>query len=338
MTHGILTSEYSENVGQDPMRETLTEQGLIDRCTHNHSPSFLMLSHKSSDVSELIGWEDSPLVADKGRSRIEQSFSSHKLEMKKDDYVYISAESIDRQEFFMSYCGAVEDGTKKRRFTMLGFINNVAYHAGRSCGAISKDDKAQWTIDREALLELESKDFSLMTALSHTQDYLIQYWPEASCNINYIRDCIDELAEYGFLAYHSEQGKGKRSRIYTFLDLPKLLLFAEMLEQSLGFDELPEHKGGIIQRLFNAFFSGWGYNRKGDPDTVPPTTYEESVQARAETSLSWREWIQDSYRSALNGYKSVIKAFGPHDPLTLDVFEEVKRIAQKGRINQRKNG
>ena len=99
-------------------------------------------------------------------------------------------------------------------------------------------------------------------------------------------------------------------------------MLAEVLERRIGYDGLPDHKAAILQKIYNALFSGWGYNREGEPDTQEPTDYAESVAIRQERSWQFWQGFEAAKRAALATYHHFLSIFGPDDPLTLGALGE----------------
>jgi len=236
-------------------------------------------------------------------------------------YVYSCPQSIDRQAVQFELWAALDGDSRSRKWQMtaLGTINNILYQAVKCWGVL---DKGQ--INRQSMLELCKTPVWLMTALCHTADVLSQYWP-GSGNKHTVRTVIDDIKDIGLLDYHSEGGKGKQSRIYTHLDFVGLLLLAELLEKSLGYDSLPEHRGNCVRMLFNAVFPGWGYNREGDADAVEPTDHENSDEVRGwrDTAL---ESAQSIYQRAFDAYHSIKGFFNRNDPVMVENRKDLQRL------------
>lgn len=268
--------------------------------------------------------------------------SPESLNDKGEDYVFFTEqeyiESLAEHEARANIGSIADFWTTKECHTVLGIINNLVYHLGCSCGAVSRNEDGKLTVDRSQLLAIIKRDLRLVTALCHTKEYLEQYWPDAFHGLNRIREMIYILEDAGLLAYESHRSKGKVSRVYTFLDVPALLMLAEILEDRIGYESLPQHGAGLLQKMFNALFKGWGYRRKGVDGQAAPDSYDLSDAERKDTALNWRGWVQGAYDSAVNGYRAIAQAFGEHDSLAQSAFDEVKRLARLGRINQRKTG
>lgn len=237
------------------------------------------------------------------------------------DFVYSDPEA--RRDRRLELAAASQDWTPKRCQTALGVINNLLYHAGACYGAVSRDAGGLLVACREKLISLiQEPAILLKNALASTAEYLKQWWPGASRNINTIRDVIEELQDIGLLSHYSQRGAGKRSRVYNYLDIPGLLLLAEALEKRLGYENLPEHGAALLQKLYNALFSGWGYNREGEPDSQAPRGYEESVAVRRERGWRFRQAAVAAVAAAGAAYHHLRSLFGPSDPLVQAVLED----------------
>ena len=300
-----------------------------------HNPLSYDLMLTNHNLFSIEQWEDDSLT-----HCVEISPSDIIIE--KEDYVSSTVqeylESVDTHESRAVIADGVEFWTQREAHTALGIINNLVYHLGVSCGSVERNEDDELKVDRQKLLSIVGRDFKLVTALCHTRDYLSQYWPAAFHGINRVREMICLLEDMGLLKYESHRRQGKVSRVYTFLDVPKLLILAEVLESRIGYESLPQHGAGLLQKMFNALFKGWGYRRKGVAGQPKPSDYAESDEVRSQSSLAWRDWVRDAYESTVSGYEAIVKAFGALDSLAVDSFEEIKRLARLGRINHLKVG
>lgn len=81
-----------------------------------------------------------------------------------------------------------------------------------------------------------------------------------------------------------------KSRTYTYIDIPRLLILMEATEDYLlhgtdrgreyGLGILPEHRYNSSRLVYEMIFPGFGWNRKGDGSELEPQTLEESLARR----------------------------------------------------------
>lgn len=286
---------------------------------HTHKPfSPVCLTNSKAIISE----DKAPRVMREDLSKMVAQSMPGKA------YVYGDAEARDRRR--LELAAGVNDYSDYRLMTVLGALNFLLFHAANCWGAIIQIDGEglnpgqRIIVNREKFLELIELDrpVAFRCALISHKAYLEEWWPDASHNINLIRELMDDLRDMGLLDYYSEQGNGRRSRIYTGLDIPSLLLLAEVIEKIIGYDNLPDHKAATLQKLYNALFPGWGYNREGEPDSPEPEDYEQSLSIRQERSWQFWQGARAAFQKALETYHHFCSLFGPDDPLTIGALQD----------------
>ena len=299
--------------------ETTTQQALEQSTPYNHFKTMAERGFKTPVLAcgSIQGeWKNT-----------DQGIPDPFLETASNDYMGWSSESLEAQR--IELWAQIETWHPKRIHTALGAINNLLYHASHCFGCVNRDEQGQLKIDRDALIELCDRPIRLVTAFCHTKDYLSKWWPSAFTTDKAVRGVISSIQKMGLLHYESEWQSGRTSRVYDFLDIPGLLILAEALEKALGFDQLPKHGAALLQKMFNALFSGWGYNRRGDAGQSEPETHEDSVIARAERSMDWHGRLSSAWESAVAQYETLKRFLPEGDAVLKGARQDLEQLAKK---------
>lgn len=214
---------------------------------------------------------------------------------------------------------------------MVGIINQLTWHWSNCWGAVKTIDEADadgnvkskpYDCDRDIVQEALATPALLNTSVTSTVNYVKRFWASsvgASCSRATVKRYTAELKELGLLDYDSQfQSVGRaRNRFYTYLDIPHLLLLAELIMERLQAacpDAMPSHWGQFMGWLYDAVFpTGWGWRKKGNPDDVEPETVRDSLMARvwashlARVELSEREPWRGTFRSAVRHLRQVVE-------------------------------
>ena len=208
---------------------------------------------------------------------------------------------------------------------MAGIINQLCWHWADCWGAVKKvrqvvDETLKLvpvSCDRATVQKALRTPASLNTYISSTVDYLKRYWRGVgtASSRSTVKRHTDELRDLELLDYQSEfQSIGRaRNRHYTFLDIPRLLILAELLIDRLQELDvaMPGHWGQFMGWLYDAVFLGWGWRRKGCSETQEPDDEESTGLLRAESSHAARTESENispkriSFRSALRHLDSL---------------------------------
>ena len=240
------------------------------------------------------------------------------------------AENLSRQAFQHEVYSAISEWSSTTLKGFVGVINQLTWHWANCSDAVKKitrktehGTKEQAIgCDRKKVHEALQVSAVLNTSVTSTVNYLKRYW--ASCGAASSRATVkrytETLKEWGLLDYHSEfQSTGRaRNRFYTYLDIPRLLLVAEVIMERLQHMvdttdiPMPSHWGQFMGWLYDAVFAGWGWRKKGHADAVEPATHEESVVERAMAShesrveqVEFEPW-KLSFRSALQHLSNLV--------------------------------
>ncbi len=207
--------------------------------------------------------------------------------------------SEDRREIRSNLAQLVVGRRDSQNKTMLGAIHNLLTDAANSLDVLewqtNRDGDRIHCIggDRTKAKYMVEQSWSLIRAISSTQEWVEELWGsiQTAFSLNSVRRSIDWLRDADLLAYHSEFEAGiyGASRRYTYIDVPGLLLLAEVLEASIGFDSLPSHNMSSIKALHDAVFPGFGYGRTGPSDMGEPDDWETSLEVR-----EWSSWNSDT--------------------------------------------
>lgn len=208
---------------------------------------------------------------------------------------------------------------------MAGVINQLCWHWANCFGAVKKVWRAVGealklvpiNCDRGIVQEALRTPASLNTSISSTVDYLKRFWSGsgAASSRPTVKRYTTELKEMELLDYQSEfQSVGRaRNRHYTFLDIPRLLILAELLIDRLQELDvaMPSHWGQFMGWLYDAVFLGWGWRRKGCSEIQEPDNEDSTDLLRAEASHAARAESENtspqriSFRSALRHLDSL---------------------------------
>jgi hypothetical protein len=213
-------------------------------------------------------------------------------------------ESIDIQRFQTEYSIFASTLRATQCEGFLAIACNLLYWFS-ICGGIAEKTNAGTKFDRQRALALLGEDLRLHVALEHTVQYSQGYWHSGVSRRSLWTRC-NELRDMGLLAWedrdfvpgevycaNGEAQPRAKERVYTHVDVQRLLLLAEALEARLiqlrgaDLDSLPKHRCNFLRMLSNLIFPGWGWRRQGPADTQAPRTYAESVAARLMNSQSW---------------------------------------------------
>lgn len=223
-----------------------------------------------------------------------------------------SATSQERQDFQIEVSAMISEWPSTKLKGIAGVINQLVWHWADCFGATRKAIQKTEYGPKEMVFGCDRKKVQLAlqthallnTSITSTVNYIKRFWSGsgASCSRATVKRYTAELKDMGLLDYQSEfQSTGRaRSRFYTHLDIPRLLLLAEVIIDRLQQMQapMPSHWGQFMGWLYDAVFSGWGWRRKGHPEEVEPETHEESMQVRANASYEARaEMIKDNLRS-----------------------------------------
>jgi hypothetical protein len=264
-------------------------------------------------------------------------------------YTYYGLNPLDREasEYArieaQGFTHAIED--EAECLTILGCISNIVYHGAETFGALvweknEEGDRRLIGFNREKAMLLIKTPFRLVTALSHTIDYVKKEWAKAGAWFGRVSvsRAIALLKDGGYLDYDSshEPGKWAQSRQYTNVDVPRLLLLMEALQRRLeNIYKLPEHGMATLRKLHEAIFPGWGVGIKGDPDDRAPEDYETSDfyrEKRAAIAPSPEAWGVKEFTAMVEAWRLKRSELGDDDPIVVTMKKAWQRVREGLRI------
>jgi hypothetical protein len=217
--------------------------------------------------------------------------------------------SEDREQRFQELSEVASSRTHKQALTLMGLINHVLHHAADSFGVIEwakgfEGCRRIERIDREGAQLLVKTEWKLWCSVSSAASAIAEHWSgvAAPSSRQSVKRAAAWLKENGFLDYEHDEfvpGVWGKSRRYHSVDVQGCLMLFNVLEGEIGgYEELPTHHGSLIKHLWNQVFNGWGYRRKGEPDTKEPDDLDQT--------LAWRErrskpvdWGAESLRTSV---------------------------------------
>lgn len=200
----------------------------------------------------------------------------------------------ERNTWKLEIAGIIGGWRKSKQKSVLGILNNLLYWSAIAGKAAFRGfGDTEWKFDRGRLRRFAQNFQPITTTLAHTVGYLNRFWGsdaggdeiKASISLKSVRSHISDLRDMGLLTYTSkfcEEGEHWNLRVYDWIDIERLLVLVELLEDSLllaanrlsdragkcveAFNGIfPKHGGVFLKGMFNAFFGG-GYRAQGNAD------------------------------------------------------------------------
>jgi len=274
-----------------------------------------------------------------------------------------AAESIDLASLRIEMGGNVQGWQESKCIGTLALINCLAYHWALCTGALIRTPDGM-VPDRKAFDRwVGVEQFKFPCAVSHIAETAATHW---HCNIplenqgiskKSLKRRADDLHQMGLVDWQRVDWMSgvRRPRVWTWLDIPKLLALAEALEQRLyelisrddecgrypeespGLSFLPKHQGNTTRMLFNLCFVGWGWRREGQDDMGEPATHAESewwrrqeIADKAQGCDGYEARVEPKLRSLVRRYEYLRDRPGAQwQRIASMVWSEAVDIAQR---------
>ena len=175
---------------------------------------------------------------------------------------FLAPNSPEQRHLFSLY---IANWNKRKTLNAMAVVNGIIYSIAKRYGAVTyvmvddgESEKRDYTIHRNKLQRLVKNGCDyLKTSIMGLRTYVKDHWKMASSNGNAVRAVRDALHEMGLIKAIKTHKGGYSWSVFRNIDVAGLFVLYEMLEESLlnywfvPFEELPEHKGLLVKKLYN---------------------------------------------------------------------------------------
>lgn len=262
-----------------------------------------------------------------------------------------SSETVDTQALRVEASAITHRWQVTQCRGVMAVINCLVYHWGLSTESAVRTP-AGTTMDRQALQHwVTVPDIRMVCALDHVAEYAQKFWSNRGgrgLSLASIKNHCDRLKELGLVDWVKVNWTAgvRRARVWSKLDVPRLLILAEACEQRMyeiwsrdheerryretspGIDFMPEHRANFLVRMFNTLFVGWGWRREGPVDAQEPETHADGEHWRNEVIAQSIDGAKAEVRQRVKRWEYLQDRFGQAHRIVASAWDEVTGLAR----------